>query len=51
MSRTKEWVRFGTLVGVTLVLAVAFVTVVDLPEDSLAQQPQSDVIQSRPAQS
>jgi serine protease Do len=41
--------RFGTLVAVTLVLAAAFVTVVDLPEHSLAQQPQSEVIQSRPA--
>ena len=49
MSRTKEWLRFGSLVAVTLALAAAFIMVVDLPEQSLAQQPESRVIQPRPA--
>ena len=49
MSRKREWIKFGSLVGITLALAVAFITVVDLPKRSLAQQPTSRQIESRPA--
>jgi serine protease Do len=49
MSRTREWVKFGTLVGVTLALAVAFIVVIDVPERSLAQQPAAQVLRTRPA--
>jgi serine protease Do len=48
MSRTRDWVKFGSLIGVTLALAVAFVAVVDLPQRSEAQQP-SSVLRDRPA--
>jgi serine protease Do len=37
MSRTREWIKFGSLVAVALALAVAFVSVVDFPSRSLAQ--------------
>jgi serine protease Do len=49
MSRTKDWIKFGSLVGITLALAVAFITVVDLPQRSEAQQPTSSVLRERPA--
>jgi len=49
MSRKREWFKFGSLVGVTLVLAVVFISVVDLPKRSVAQQPASQVIKDRPA--
>ncbi|NIM48500.1 MAG: PDZ domain-containing protein [Gemmatimonadales bacterium] len=39
MSRTREWIKFGTLVGITLALAVGFISVVDFPSRSLAQPP------------
>jgi hypothetical protein len=49
MSRKREWIKFGSLVGITLALAVAFISVVDLPKRSLAQQPTSQRIENRPA--
>jgi serine protease Do len=49
MSRTRDWIKFGSLVGITLALAVAFVAVVDLPQRSEAQQPTSSVLRERPA--
>jgi serine protease Do len=49
MSRTRDWIKFGSLVGLTLVLAVAFVSIVDLPERSEAQERTSSVMRDRPA--
>ncbi len=37
MRRTQDWIKFAGLVGVALVLAVGFTSVVELPERSLAQ--------------
>ncbi len=39
MSRTREWAKFGSLVGMALGLAVVLVFVVDFPRLSLAQPP------------
>ncbi len=39
MSRTREWLKFASLVTAAAVLAVAFVTVADFPRRSLAQPP------------
>jgi len=49
MSRKREWFKFGSLVGITLVLAVVFISVVDLPKSSAAQQPTSPVFKNQPA--
>ncbi len=49
MSRSREWIKFGALVGVALALAVAFVSVVDVPSNTFAQQPSRTVIVDRPA--
>ncbi len=48
MSRTREWIKFGTLIGVTLALAVAFVSLIDGPTRSLAQQPALQSAANRP---
>jgi serine protease Do len=48
MSRTREWLKFGSLVGVALVSAVGFATVVDLPRRPLAaQQPQTEIFRKQ----
>jgi serine protease Do len=39
MKRTGAWIKFGGLVVVTAVLAVAFTSILDLPTASAAQQP------------
>jgi len=39
MSRTKEWLKFASLVTAASVLAVVFVTIADFPRRSLAQPP------------
>jgi len=49
MSRTREWIKFGTLIGVTLALAVVFMSLVDAPTRSLAQQPALQSTTNRPA--
>ena len=49
MSRTREWIKFGALVGVALALAVAFVSAVNIPAQTFAQQPSGTVIVDRPA--
>ncbi|MDH3477445.1 MAG: hypothetical protein OEO20_03985 [Gemmatimonadota bacterium] len=49
MSRTREWIKFGTLIGVTLALAVVFMSLIDAPTRSLAQQPAIQSTASRPA--
>jgi serine protease Do len=36
--RKRDWLKFGSLVGIALILAAAFVSVVDFPERSEAQQ-------------
>jgi len=49
MSRSREWIKFGALVGVALALAVGFVSVVNGPRTTFAQQPSGAVIVDRPA--
>jgi len=51
MSRTREWVKFASLVGIALGLAVAFAAIIDLPRRPLAaQQPQTEIFrQQKPA--
>ncbi len=49
MSRTREWIKFGALIGVALALAVGFVSLVDGPTRSLAQQPALQSAANRPA--
>jgi serine protease Do len=49
MSRRREWIKFGALVGVALALAVAFVSALDIPAKTFAQQPSGTVIVDRPA--
>ncbi len=49
MSRTREWIKFGTLVGITVALAVAFTAIVDFPRSSEAQQPTLKAVADRPA--
>lgn len=49
MSRTREWIKFGTLIGVTLALAAAFMSLIDAPTRSLAQQPAVQIAANRPA--
>jgi serine protease Do len=49
MSRTREWIKFGTLIGVTLALAVVFISLIDAPTRSLAQQPAIQPTANRPA--
>lgn len=49
MSRTREWMKFGSLIGITAVLGIALVSVVDLPSRSLAQQPSLSALANRPA--
>src|SRR6185436_8443652 len=38
MTRTRQWTKFGILVGVTLVLALLFAAAIDIPERGQAQQ-------------
>ena len=51
MSRTREWVKFASLVGIALALAIAFASIIDLPRRPLAaQQPQTEIFrQQKPA--
>ncbi len=50
MSRTRDWLKFGTLVALAAVLAVGFLAVLDWPERSVAQQPAAAVaLTGRPA--
>jgi serine protease Do len=49
MSRRREWVKFGALVGAALALAVALVSAMDIPAATFAQQPSGTVIVDRPA--
>ena len=49
MSRRREWIKFGALAGLALALGVAFVSAVDTPAETFAQQPRSTVIADRPA--
>lgn len=51
MSRTREWIKLTSLVGIALALAIAFASVIDTPRRPLAaQQPQSEIFrQQKPA--
>ena len=48
MTRTRDWVRFGFLVAVTIVLAVAFAGAVNFPGISEAQQRRPVLLNSAP---
>ncbi len=37
MRRTRDWIKFGALVVIAVLLAVGFTSIVDLPRSSLAQ--------------
>jgi serine protease Do len=37
MRRTRDWIKFGLLIGTAAVLAVGFTSILDLPKDSQAQ--------------
>ncbi len=51
MSHKREWIKFLSLVGIAGALAIAFLSVIDLPKRSLAaQQPQTEIFrQQKPA--
>lgn len=39
MKRTRDWIKFTGLVGLAIALAIGFATIIELPENSLAQSP------------
>jgi serine protease Do len=49
MSRRREWFKFGALVALALALAVTFVSALNIPGQTFAQQPSGTVIADRPA--
>jgi len=50
MKRTSAWIKFGGLVVVTAVLAVAFTSIVDIPTTTVAQPPTSFLSNPTPQQ-
>ena len=49
MSRTRELLKFAWLIAAAVAVTVVFLSIVDLPSTSLAQEPQSIIPATQPA--
>jgi serine protease Do len=46
--RRRDWLKFGALVGLGIVLSAGFVSVIDFPENSQAQEPTTAAVKAAP---